>query len=213
LDTDSVKKREEVIRILDEFGKGKVRILVGTKMVIKGLDFRNVGFVGVLNADSFLSRPADFRAEEKTYQTLRQVVGRIRTGGVAVIQTRMPGHRIIRAVMTGDTEGIYRKLYESRRLLDLPPFRKMAILEVRSEDRELWKENERVLENFVLSYDGGATIWGPYYPSMVKVRGRYRVRITVLAAKPTDIGEVAARISQLPLKGQVLWDVDPYDVD
>ena len=213
LDTDSVRRRREVIKVLEDFGEGKIRILVGTKMVVKGLDFRNVGFVGVVNADSFLSRPADFRAEEKTYQVLKQVVGRIRTGGVAVIQTRLPKNRVIRALIGGSTERLYRELYRARRVLALPPFRKMAILEVRTRKKEQWKENERLLEDFALNYRGEATLWGPYYPSIAKMKGWYRVRLTVLTSTPAGLGEVARQISTLPLKGQLLWDVDPYDVD
>ena len=213
LDTDAVRRRREVIRVLEDFGSGKVRVLVGTKMVIKGLDFKNVGFVGVLNADSFLSRPADFRAEEKTYQTLMQVIGRIRTGGVAVIQTRMPEHRVIRAVVSRTTERLYGQLYRARRLLELPPFRRMALFEVRTDKVEYWKRNEEVLSDFVVGYDGPAVLWGPYYPSIVRVKGWYRVRITVLAHSPAVIGEVARRVSALPLRGKKIWDVDPYDVD
>jgi len=213
LDTDSVRRRRDVIRILEEFGEGKVRILVGTKMVVKGLDFRNVGFVGVLNADSFLSRPADFRAEEKTYQTLMQVVGRIRTGGVAVIQTRMPYHRVIKAIIGGTPERIYGEMYASRRSLALPPFRRMAVFEVRTKEEETRRRNEEILADFVNGYDGEATLWGPYYPSISRLRGWYRVRVTVLSDSPVRISEVAEEISRLPLKGQRIWDVDPYDVD
>ncbi len=213
LDTDAVRRRREVIRVLEEFGRGEVRVLVGTKMVIKGLDFRNVGFVGVLNADSFLSRPADFRAEEKTYQTLMQVIGRIRTGGVAVIQTRMPEHRVIRAVVSGTTESLYRRLYRARRLLELPPFRKMAIFEVRTKDLEEQRRNEEVLSDFVEGYDGPAVLWGPYPPPMAKVKGWYRTRMTVLADTHRVIGEVAREVAKLPLRGRAVWDVDPYDVD
>ena len=208
-----MRRRRDVIKALEAFGKGEVRILVGTKMVVKGLDFRNVGFVGVLNADSFLSRPADFRAEEKTYQTLMQVVGRIRTGGVAVIQTRMPYHRVIKAITKGSPERIYDEMYASRRNLALPPFRRMAIFEVRTKDEGAWRKNEEVLADFVNGYEGEATLWGPYYPSISRLRGWYRVRVTVLSDSPVRIREVAEEIFRLPLSGQRIWDVDPYDVD
>ena len=213
LDTDSVRRRRDVIRVLEDFGEGRVRILVGTKMVVKGLDFKNVGFVGVLNADSFLSRPADFRAEEKTFQILMQVIGRIRTGGVAVIQTRTPEHRVIKAVKERYTQRIYEELYAARRGLLLPPFRRMAVFEVRTRREDRWKLNESVLEDFVSLYKGPAVLWGPYYPSKARVRGWYRVRITVLANRSSDIRDVAERLSEFPLGETTFWDVDPYDVD
>ncbi len=212
LDTDAVRRRKETIRVLEEFGRGKIRVLVGTKMVIKGLDFKNVGFVGVINADSFLSRPADFRAEEKTYQTLMQVIGRIRTGGVAVIQTRMPEHRVIRAVVDGTTERLYRQMYRARRLLELPPFRKMAVLEVRTKDPEEHRRNEEVLSDFVEGYGGPAVLWGPYPPPISRVKGWYRMRMTVLANAHMDVVDVAREVAKLPLRGRAVWDVDPYDV-
>ncbi|NPA80479.1 MAG: primosomal protein N' [Thermotogae bacterium] len=213
LDTDAVRRRREVIRILEEFGAGRLRILVGTKMVVKGLDFRNVGFVGVLNADSFLSRPADFRAEEKTYQTLVQVVGRIRTGGVALIQTKMPHHEVFRTILSGAGERFYASLYRRRGMVGLPPFRKMAVLEVRSRDPSQWRENESILEDFVATYDGDALLWGPYYPTLAKRKGWYRLRLTALADEHRPLHHLAREIERLPLKGQAIWDVDPYDLD
>ncbi|NPB04096.1 MAG: primosomal protein N' [Thermotogae bacterium] len=213
LDTDSVRSRRRVVRVLEDFASGKVRILVGTKMVIKGLDFKNVGFVGVINADSFLMRPSDFRAEEKTFQTLRQVIGRIRTGGYAVLQTRLPTHWVIRHIIEDSPERFYVRLYRNRKLLLLPPFRKMAIFEVRTKKREKWMINERILENFVKNYNNGLTIWGPYFPALAKRKGWYRVRMAVLSESSRRIGEVAERLRHLPLSGYCLWDVDPLELE
>src|SRR5690606_4576499 len=75
MDWDSTKTKDQVSRLFEDFARGRIDILVGTQMVVKGLDFENVGLVGIISADSLLSFP-DFRINEKAFQLMQQVSGR-----------------------------------------------------------------------------------------------------------------------------------------
>jgi len=209
MDSDRIRRREEVVKILREFGEGKIRVLVGTKMVIKGLDFPNVSLVVVLNADEFLYRGGDFRAEEKALQTLYQIAGRIRREGKILIQTHNPNHPILREFIMGDMKGSYERIYEDRKGSFFPPFSRMALFEVRTPSEENDKANFKILENFVEKYDG--KIWGPSYPPARRLRGMYRIRLVILGKDHREILRVLSDLERLPLRGRKIFNVDPIN--
>ena len=94
MDLDSVRKKGELERRLREFRKGKTQILIGTQLIAKGLDFKNVGLVGIISADVSLNIP-DFRSPERTLQLIVQAAGRAGRGdeeGQVIIQTYSPEH-------------------------------------------------------------------------------------------------------------------------
>lgn len=124
LDLDTVKTKGSIDRILKNFRKGKTKILIGTQLVAKGLDFKNVGLVGIISADVILNIP-DYRAAERTFQLVTQAAGRAGRGdeeGKVVIQTYEPEHYSILAAAEQDYEKFYRIEMLVRESMNYPPF-------------------------------------------------------------------------------------------
>ena len=137
-DLDTAVSSREINRILGSFSKGKTDILIGTQLVAKGLDFRNVGLVGVISADVSLNIP-DYRATERTFQLVTQVAGRSGRGdrqGKVVVQTLTPDNFALRAAAAHDYHDFFNKEIAVRRMMDYPPFTDLIAAEFTSEDEE-----------------------------------------------------------------------------
>lgn len=123
-DLDTAKNSREVSAILNRFASGKTKILVGTQLVAKGLDFRNVGLACVVSADTTLNIP-DYRSVERTFQLITQVAGRAGRGlkkGEVIIQTYNPESLAITAASKYDYEGFFAEEIGFRKLMKYPPF-------------------------------------------------------------------------------------------
>ncbi len=139
LDIDSIRTRGELERILKDFEKKKTDILVGTQLVAKGLDFDNVGLVGVIAADVTLNLP-DYRASEKTYQLITQVAGRSGRGdkqGCVVIQTYEPDCFVYGFARSSDYEGFFHEEAGHRKLMEYPPFGDIIMVNFTAQTEEL----------------------------------------------------------------------------
>ncbi len=124
IDLDAVKKKGSLSKILKSFEKGRTHILIGTQMVAKGLDFKNVGLVGIISADVTLNIP-DFRSAEKTFQLVTQASGRAGRGdqkGKVVIQTYSPEHYAILTAAEQNYEEFYKREIILRNAMEYPPF-------------------------------------------------------------------------------------------
>ena len=124
LDLDTVKKRSEMTRILSDFAKKKTDILVGTQLVAKGLDFANVGVVGIIAADVTLNLP-DFRSTERTFQLITQAAGRAGRGekqGLVVAQTYEPDNYTFRFAKDNAYEDFFEEEIKLRKFMKYPPF-------------------------------------------------------------------------------------------
>jgi len=138
LDLDSVKKRTDLDKILKDFADKKTDILVGTQLVAKGLDFDNVGVVGVIAADVTLNIP-DYRSAERTFQLVTQVAGRAGRGGeqgLVVVQTYEPKNYAIRSAANHDYDGFFSEETGLRQFMDYPPFGDVIMVNFTSEDEE-----------------------------------------------------------------------------
>lgn len=123
-DLDTASDRNDASKVIRDFQSGKTDILIGTQILAKGLDFKNVGLVGIINADVSLNIP-DYRSTERTYQLITQVAGRAgRTGGKSrvLIQTYDPESEVIKEAAAADYEGFYESELLHRRLMNYPPF-------------------------------------------------------------------------------------------
>ena len=123
-DLDTAAKTGDAGRVIADFQKGKTDILVGTQILAKGLDFRNVGLVGIINADVSLNIP-DYRSSERTFQLITQVAGRAgRAGGESrvIIQTYDPESDIIKQAAAGDYEAFYEAELLHRNIMNYPPY-------------------------------------------------------------------------------------------
>ena len=123
-DLDTAAKADNAGQVIEDFQKGRTNILVGTQILAKGLDFRNVGLVGIINADVSLNIP-DYRSSERTYQLITQVAGRAgRAGGESrvIIQTYDPESDVIREAAAGDYESFYEAELLHRNIMNYPPY-------------------------------------------------------------------------------------------
>ena len=124
VDFDTVRQKGELRRKLGDFRKGRTHILIGTQIIAKGLDFRNVGLVGIISADVSLNIP-DFRSPERTFQLITQAAGRAGRGdekGQVVIQTYEPEHYALEFAAKQDFEGFYQCEDKLRRYMCNPPY-------------------------------------------------------------------------------------------
>ena len=186
MDTDTVSAAHPHEELLDRFRKKKIPILVGTQMVAKGLDFENVTLVGVVAPDLSLYVD-DFRAAERTFSLLTQVIGRAGRGdkqGRAVIQTYTPEHDVIRCAAVQDYDAFYESEIQLRRLRRYPPFTDVIRMTAsgRSEGEVLRicsrirKGMERELERM----GGHWQLLGPAPGSIVRINNRYRYHLTLV---------------------------------
>ena len=123
-DIDTASAADDPVKVINDFQKGRTDILVGTQLLAKGLDFRNVGLVGIINADVSLNIP-DYRSSERTYQLITQVAGRAgRTGGESsvLIQTYEPSSDVIVEAAAGDYESFYESELIHRSIMNYPPY-------------------------------------------------------------------------------------------
>ncbi len=130
MDSDTMTHKRAYEKVLTDFRKGKIDILIGTQMLAKGLDFPNVTLVGVINADLGLHIP-DFRASERTFQLLTQVAGRAGRGefpGEVFIQTYTPSHEAIQCAVNHDYKRYYDYELPIREELNYPPKSHLAII-------------------------------------------------------------------------------------
>ncbi|EYE89273.1 hypothetical protein Q428_03085 [Fervidicella metallireducens AeB] len=178
MDLDTTRKKGEQERIYKEFKENKADILIGTQMISKGMDFKNVTLVGVVAADTSLNLP-DFRAAERTFQILMQVAGRAGRGeksGKVIIQTYEPEHYSIKYVKNHDYCGFYNEEINYRKILNNPPFTEILYVLFTSEkEDELVKkcmEIKEKIKNTGLSID--SIILGPTPCPISKINNLFR---------------------------------------
>ena len=149
MDMDTTTTRKKYEKIIGQFENGEIDILIGTQMVTKGLDFENVGVVGIMNADNLLNFP-DFRAFERSYHLMAQVSGRSgrqQKRGNVLIQTRTPEHEIIKYVVENDYQAMFQSQMEERQLFRYPPYYRFIKIVIKHKDKNVLDSASRVLAN------------------------------------------------------------------
>ena len=226
MDTDTVSATHTHEALLGKFERERIPILLGTQMVAKGLDFENVTLVGVVSADQSLYVD-DYRAGERTFSLLTQVVGRAgrgEKGGRAVIQTFTPENDVIRCAARQDYDGFYEQEIALRRLRGCPPFADLFVFtaSARSEGAALraCMRLRRTVEDWLRRPPLNALevrLLGPAPASIVKVNERYRYRLTLAGPNTRTVRDLVAQLLRLAQtdkenKGvSVFADVDPMD--
>ena len=193
LDRDVVERKGAADRVLDAFAAGRLDVLVGTSLVAKGLDVAEVVLVGVVSADIALNLP-DERASERTYQLLRQAVGRAGRGdrpGLALIQTYRPEHRAIRAVVEGDADSFYDEELALRQRFGSPPFGRLVKLTIGLPDRadaerEAGAMADRLRER-ALRLGGAVQVVGPAPAYVARRAERWRYHVVLRGADPVRL--------------------------
>ena len=181
MDRDTTSGRRSHLKILKGLESGSIDILVGTQMIVKGHDFPNVTFVGVVSADTSLHFP-DFRSSERTFQLLTQVAGRAGRGeffGGVVIQTFNPDHYSILRAKDHDYIGFYQEEIQFRKALEYPPFSRFINFRlVGNSERKtkgMAEEMGRIGQSLLKKgYGRGVDILGPSPAPFAKMRGKFR---------------------------------------
>ena len=193
LDRDVVERKGEATRVVDAFAAGDFDVLVGTALVTKGLDVPQVTLVGVVSADIALNLP-DQRAAERTYQLLVQAIGRAGRGeraGTAIVQTYLPDHPVITALVADDALGFYDAELASRRLFNAPPFGDVIKLTVALEDREAAEQKAVAmaadLRERVRGSGARVEVLGPLPAYIARRAGRWRFHVVLRGARPMDV--------------------------
>lgn len=226
MDTDTVSAAQSHDRLLTRFRERRIPILLGTQMVAKGLDFEHVTLVGVLDADQGLYVD-DYRANERTFSLLTQVIGRSGRGsrkGRAVLQTWTPEHEIITLAAQQDYDSFYRQEIVQRRLRGVPPFAHLFVLTAAGADelavlrtcQRLRAGLEAVLQR--PEYRGESVqLLGPAPAAVARVNNRYRYRLTLSAPNTRPFRELIAHLLRAAQKDKenkgvsVFADMDPLD--
>ncbi|SKB79228.1 replication restart helicase PriA [Maribacter arcticus] len=198
MDLDTTRGKHGYEKIITAFEQQELDILVGTQMLTKGLDFRNVNLVGVMNADSLLNFP-DYRAHERTYQLLTQVsgrAGRTKKRGKVIIQTYNPYHQILKQVTTSDYEGMYTEQLYEREQFKYPPVNRIIKVTFKHKNYNVLNEAADWFAGALRSNFGG-TVLGPEYPPVARIRNQYLKHLVVKVQKVQSLAQTKANIRRI----------------
>ena len=199
MDVDTTRGKDSYEKIYNTFKEGKADILIGTQMISKGLDFKNVTLVGILAADMSINIP-DYRAAERTFQIITQVAGRAGRGekqGEVIIQTYTPEHYSLEYAVNYDYEGFYEKEFTVRALMKYPPFGKILLINGISKKEDLLKNFMHKISNVIkplVEKEVEVDILGPIPCLVAKVKENYRWQIVI---KGEFESEFAKKIKEL----------------
>jgi primosomal protein N' (replication factor Y) len=216
LSSDLIPGLVEMREIIRKIEAGEADIIIGTQIVAKGHHFPDLQLVGIVDGDLGLAQGADPRAGERTFQLLHQVTGRAGRSfaeGRGFIQTHMPEHPVMAAIISGDREAFLEREIAMRQSGGLPPFGRLAALVVSHREKD-------IAEGFAREVARRAPqatrieVLGPAEAPIAVVRGRHRWRLLVKAPREQDIQAYLREwLAELPeLKGDLRMsvDIDPY---
>lgn len=184
MDVDSVRGKNAHDQLIQNFEQGKVDILVGTQMVVKGLDFENVQLVGVLDADSLLNF-ADFRVNERAFQLIEQVSGRAGRKdeqGKVSIQVANTGHSLLPLIRRHDYAAFYEQEIEGRRKFFYPPFSRLILLTFKHKHKEIAEQAAMAFAEMIRPRYGDYLV-GPAEPVVNKVRNQFLMELLIKLPK------------------------------
>ena len=188
LDLDTAKNNREITRIINGFSKGKTDILIGTQLVAKGLDFKNVGLVGVVSADVSLNIP-DYRSTERTFQLVTQVAGRAGRGeeeGLVIVQSYTPDNFALTTAAEHDYQGFFETEIRVRGFMDYPPFTDLILVEFTSDDEQTAMKSADDCRTYLLNSpieNEPNQIFAPKLSTHFKGKDSYRYYILIKCPK------------------------------
>jgi primosomal protein N' (replication factor Y) len=215
LSSDLTPNIADLRHTLREIEEREVDIVIGTQLVAKGHHFPGLALVGVIDGDLGLAQ-ADPRAAERTFQLLSQVTGRAGRDAIkgrGLIQTYMPEHPVIAALVSGDRDTFLAREIEERRKATMPPFGRLAALLVSASSREAAESYARAVARAAPAAQK-IEVLGPAEAPLSVIRGRHRYRLLVKAAREADLqAYLRLWLSAVPkAKGDIRLtiDIDPY---
>lgn len=218
VDSDAVRGGRAMHGLLARFGAGEIRVLIGTQMIAKGLDYPNVRLVGVLNADTALAMP-DFRAGERTFQLVNQVAGRAGRGehaGLVIVQTMSPEEPAITMAAAHDYERFAGMELVMRDSAGLPPVTRMARVVCRDRDRAAAERAAGAIAAELRAVVArGLKVDGPMPCPIERIADHFRFAVEVTARDAaTMLGALTAlrRGGHLKSDARTAVDVDPVSL-
>lgn len=188
MDQDTTKGKHSYSKLIEALENEEIDILVGTQMLAKGLDFRNISLVGVMNADNLLNFP-DFRAHERSFQLLQQVAGRAgrtQKRGKVLIQTYNPYHQILKQVSVNDYEGMYKEQLEERYNYKYPPF--FRTIKIVFKDKNLSRvQKASAWFGQALEIQFKENILGPEPPPIGRIKNKYIINLLIKIPKKQSL--------------------------
>jgi len=213
MDLDTTRGKFGFEKLIANFEQGEIDVLVGTQMLTKGLDFRNVKLVGIMNADNLLNFP-DFRAHERSYQLMSQVAGRAgRTDlrGKVLIQTYNPHHRILQQVSTNAFEDMFKEQMNDRYNYHYPPIFRLIKITFKHKD---YNKVNVASDWFAKSLRQvfKANVLGPEFPPISRIRNLYNKNILVKIPQNQSLTKTKEAIMKIHNSFNAVKDFRPVRV-
>ena len=221
MDHDTTKTKNSFRKIIEDFEEKNFDVLIGTQMVTKGLDFKNVTLVGVVNADALIFFPS-FRSQEKCYQILQQVSGRAGRSHMeskVVIQTYNPNHQIFKRILTNDYKGMFNEQLNQRLLFNYPPYTRL--IKITMKHRDLNKLDQAIIWfTSLLRKRLKNDILGPEFPLIPRIKNKFIKQLLIKISVNTSFkNPKIAILKSIKSFGtisqfksiEIITDVDPYD--
>lgn len=215
LSSDLIPGLIEMREMIHRIEKGEIDIIIGTQIVAKGHNFPDLNLVGIVDGDLGLGQ-ADPRAAERSFQLMHQVTGRAGRAlakGRGFVQTHMPEHPVMQAIISGDRDAFIESEIRQRQLGMLPPYGRLAALIVTAREKDMAERYAREIARRAPAAER-IEVLGPAEAPIFVVRGRFRWRLLVKAPRELDIqGYLRAWLAEMPeIKGDLRLsvDVDPY---
>jgi primosomal protein N' (replication factor Y) len=220
MDYDSVKGKNAHDALIKQFEQQRIDILVGTQMVVKGLDFEHVNLVGIVDADGILNF-TDFRVNERAFQLMEQVSGRAgrkNADGNVIIQVSNMKHPVLQFVKAHDYHQLYMFEIDNRKQFSYPPFTRLIRINFKHKEKHIAEEASNVFSNGIKSQLGNY-IMGPSQPVVDRIRNQYIWEILLKLPKDNRIihqSKIAIQQQSLILQTNkryrsvhIITDVDP----
>lgn len=222
MDKDTTRNKDDYETLISNFSNGKAKILVGTQMVTKGLDFGKVNSVAVINTDLMLNIP-DFRASERAFNTLEQVAGRSgrrdSSKGTVIIQTYSPHHPVMNYLKSHDYTGFYNFEIAEREKYLYPPFTRLIYIYIKHKDIQAVEELS-IVYTHELHRLFGNRVFGPEEPYIGRIQSMYIRKIMLKIEVNSSMEKVRKTLKDLYIHLQssghpyiksahIYYDVDP----
>ncbi len=177
-DADTAPSPKEKEKILGAFSRGKTRLLVGTQLLAYSPRLPGIRLLGILSPESLLGT-ADYRASQKTFQTVSQMMSLAGPGTEIVVQTSNPPHFSVRTSAEGDYGAFYEREIAFRRVMNYPPFGALAEITLMGTELRALAAHARKLRGLLIEADSALEVLGPAFAAVVRVRNVYRLEIVL----------------------------------
>lgn len=212
--SDSMGSYSDMSQTISDMTEKNIDLLIGTQMIAKGHHFADLAVVGVVDADLGLAG-GDLRASERTYQLLHQLSGRAGreiVRGQVFLQSFLPEHPVIKALVSGDRDAFLTAELTARKNADMPPFSRLAAVIVEGEKEDMVIKTAKHLASTLQTQHSKLTLYGPAPAPLALLRGKFRYRLMVKADRSINLPDVMrgwVEGVKAPSSVRIKLDIDP----